>query len=113
MAAGELGQRFRFEKRSEVSDGYGNTVGGGWETQFTVWARLSFMRGGESVTAARLQSRQPAILRIRNSAQARQITAEWRAVDDRTGVEHAIREDPTETEDRAFLEMLVEKGVAA
>lgn len=113
MAAGGLDQRFRFEKREEADDGYGNTVTGDWLPQFTVWAGRKYLRGGESVIADRLQARQPAILRIRNSSQARQITAEWRAVDDRTGTVFAIRENPTVTDDRAYLEMLVESGVAA
>lgn len=111
--SGELDQRFRFEKRAEMDDGYGNTVAGAWELQFTVAAKRAFRRGGEQVLAARLQARQPAIITIRNSRQARQITAEWRAVDDRTGTVFAIREEPTETDDQLFLEMLAESGVAA
>lgn len=112
MDAGRLDQRFRFEKRIEADDGYGNSQGD-WHVQFTLWAGRKFLRGGEAVLAARLEARQPAILTIRNSTDARQITADWRAIDDRTETVYAIREDPKMTDDRAFLEFLVEAGVAA
>lgn len=110
--AGSLDRRIRFEMRNAVEDGRGNTVSGDWLLQFTVWAKRTYRRGGEGVLAARLESRQPVILRIRNSRRARTITADWRAVDDRDGTVYNIRENPQETDDRAYLEMLVESGVA-
>lgn len=112
MTAGELRYRFRFESRRTISDGAGNERAE-FLAQFTVWTGYQPLRGGESVTAARLEARVPAILKIRNSLQARQIGSDWRAVNDRTGEIYAIREAPQETPDRAYLEMLVEGGVAA
>lgn len=111
MRAGELDRRLSFERRVEVDDGYGNTSGD-WELQFTVAANRKWLRGGETVLAARLESRQPVILTIRNSAQARAITADWRAVDTRSGAVYNLRENPKEGESRAYLEMLAESGVA-
>lgn len=118
MDAGRLDQRFRFEKRVDADDGHGNTVSVEWLPQFTAWTHRRFISGGEAVIAARLASRQPAVLTIRTSADARQVNASWRAVDDRSGVEYAIRENPRHPmrdgrEDRGFLEMMVETGVAA
>lgn len=117
--AGDLDRTFRFEKRQEVEDGYGNTVDQ-WMPQFTARGMRAFLRGGESIIASRLEGRQPAILTIRNHAAAREITNDWRAVDvfggnDEFGVPKVafnIRENPKLTDDRLFLEMLVESGVA-
>lgn len=110
--AGHLRDRFTIQRRVTTDDGYGNTVGA-WADQFTVWGAVQFMRGSEPVMAARLNARQPAILTIRNSQQARGIRASDRAVNARTGEAFNIRELPREArENRGFLEMLVEAGVA-
>lgn len=109
--AGKLDRRLSFYARREHSDGAGNTVSD-WVLQFSVAAGRVFLNGGESVLAARLESRQPVVLTIRNSTQARQITNDWRAVDTRDGRNFNIRENPKETDDRGYLEMLAESGVA-
>lgn len=114
--AGDLDRRFRFDCRETVSDGHGNEEDG-WVEQFNVWAKFRPLRGGEGVLAARLAARQPAILTIRNAPDARRVTADWRAVGP-DGTVYAIREKPKhpvrrDREDRNFLEMLVESGVAA
>ncbi len=62
--------------------------------------------------ASRLTAKGPVIVTIRNSTQARRIAPEWRAQDARTGVYYNVREQPREGESRAYLEMLVESGVA-
>lgn len=112
MPAGKLNRRLRFEARAEVNDGAGNMVSGDWAHEFDAWANLSMLRGGESVLAARLESRQPAIVTIRNSRNARRVNSDWRIVDSRDGRIYNIRENPKESSDRADLEMLVEAGVA-
>lgn len=112
MKAGELTERFRFEKRRDTSpegDG-GGTYVGKWEPQFTAAAKLRFRRGGEDVLAARLAGRQPAVLTIRASRQAREVAVDWRCVNARTGAAYNIR-DITPTADRAAIEMLIEGGV--
>lgn len=110
--AGKLDRRLSFYARVEQSDGAGNTAAPFWVFQFEVAAGRAFLKGGESVLAARLESRQPVVLTIRNSTQARQITNDWRAVDTRDGRNYNIRENPKETDDRAYLEFLCESGVA-
>lgn len=113
--AGSLDCRVQFQRRGEKNDGYGNTVSGEWEPQFERWAEIRFMRGSESVLAARLEARRPVIITIRNSLQARLITHDWRAVEivgAVTGTVFNIREDPVRTDDRGFLQMLAESGVA-
>lgn len=111
MAAGRLDRRLQFSERAEVSDGHGNTVGN-WVEQFTVAADVKFLTGGEAVMAGRLTGKGPVVVTIRNSTQARRIAPEWRAYDTRTGAYYNVREKPRETDDRAYLEMLAESGVA-
>lgn len=109
---GDLRERFTIQRFVEVDDGAGN-VTGDWQNMFTVSAAIQFSRGGEGVLAARLTARQPAIMTIRNSSQARGILPKDRAVDARTGEVFNIREKPRVSRDnRGFLEMLVEAGVA-
>ncbi len=101
---------FAFDKRSERPDGLGNTRAE-WVEQFIVSAGLHDLRGGETVMAARLEGKQPAIVTIRRSAQTKQITTDWRARDVRSGDIYNIR-TKTLTKNRAYFEMLCEKGVA-
>ncbi|MCT4333781.1 phage head closure protein [Paracoccus sp. YLB-12] len=77
-----------------------------WLLRFTVAAHVQYLRGSEAVMQARLQSKSPAIITVRHSAQAQGITSEWRAkVDGRT---FEIREDPRPDQKRRLLEMLAE-----
>lgn len=122
-SAQELQHRIRFESREAVkrNDGepdYGNTVGD-FAPRFTVWAGLLYRQGGEGVVAARLEGRQPVVITVRASSDTRQIGNDWRAVNARTGQVFAIRENPRPfqdrngREDRGWLQMLAESGVAA
>jgi head-tail adaptor len=110
MQAGQLSERFSFEKRVDAADGFGNFEGA-WERQFVVAARRKMLVGGETVMAARLSGRQPAVLTIRSSIQARTITTDWRAVDTRSGDVWNIR-SVTPMEDRSGIDLLCERGVA-
>lgn len=80
MKAGELRERFSFDKRTvstEPGDGYGNLLQG-WTYQFSAWGGLVPLRRGESVIAARMSGNQPYILTLRRSSQSEQITTNWR-----------------------------------
>lgn len=110
LGAGSLDHRAAFQSPVHERDEDGQ-IHQGWRDEFVAWASVRHLRGGESVMQARMQSRSPAILTIRNSAAARAVTSEWRAVvRDRTGIERVfeMREDPRPTEGSAFLEMLAE-----
>lgn len=77
-----------------------------WVLRFTFAAHVRYLRGSEAVMQARLQSRNPVIITVRASSEARNITSEWRAnVDGRT---FNIREDPRPDQARRLLEMLAE-----
>ena len=110
VGAGKLDRRFSFYKRQEQDDGAGNTVSD-WVLQFSQQGNRKWLRGGESVMAARLESRQPVILTVRASTQARAVNNDWRVVD-RDGTIYNVRENPKESDDRGFLEFLAESGVA-
>jgi head-tail adaptor len=110
MNAQKLRERFAFDMRPVAQDGYGNSQGE-WVQQFTCAAARDFLRGGEGVIAARLQGTQVALVTIRASSQSRAVTSEWRARDLRTEDIYNIREAKL-TNDRAFVELLCEKGVA-
>jgi SPP1 family predicted phage head-tail adaptor len=106
--AGTLRERVSFAVRGEVDDGYGNTVGG-WVERFQDAASYVHMRGGEGVLAARLENRHPLVLRVRASTRTRDVTAEWRVTDTRTGAEYAIK-DVTATVDNKWIDLLCERG---
>jgi SPP1 family predicted phage head-tail adaptor len=110
MSAGRLNQRVAFESPDDASNGAGGTLEG-WAAEFTVWAGYRRLRGGETVQAARLAGSQPTVITVRTSSQARRITTDWRARDDRTGEIFNIRAI-IETDDRAMLEITAESGVA-
>ena len=88
----------------------GRTPGGqritGMEDRFTVWAKHAPLRGGEAVMQARMESRSPAAVTVECSSDTLTITSEWEVVID--GRTYQLKEDPRETRDRAFLDMLVE-----
>lgn len=113
-AAGDLYEAVTFEKREtgnpDSPADYGNTETT-WRCQFSCRAGYQHLRGGETVLAGRLQGRHPQIIRVRSFAKSRTVTTDWRIVDQRTGTVFNIR-DITPTTDRAFIEFLVESGVA-
>ncbi|TIN10388.1 head-tail adaptor protein [Mesorhizobium sp.] len=111
MAAGRLDQRLQFFVRVAQEDGSGNFEGA-FVPQFEMAANRKVLRGGETVMAGRLQNVQKVIVTVRNCENARRITAGWKAQDARSGVEYAIHEDPQLSDDRLWLEMLCQSGVA-
>lgn len=93
----------------------------GWSERMTVWAAFRWLRGGETVQAARLEGRQPAVITLSATKQTRLITPAWRLRDLRKyaapepgdsvrGV-YNIRA-VVETEDRRWIEITAETGVA-
>ncbi|MGM4909124.1 head-tail adaptor protein [Rhizobium sp. 768_B6_N1_8] len=122
-SSSDLYERVAFDERATVQDGYGNEQASFVE-RFQCRAGFTPLRGGETVIASRLQGRQPIVVRIRASRQSRMITPDWRMRDARngewagddvqywTGPIYAIR-SIIETDDRMFLDLMVESGVAA
>lgn len=107
VKVGDLTKRAAFQRPLEGPDEDANLITD-YPVAFEAWVNLRPLRGGESVMAARMQSYAPAIVTFPTSAQARAVTSEWRVVID--GRTYEAKEDPRETQDQAFLEMLVEAG---
>lgn len=109
--AGLLEQMVAFDKREEVDDGAGNVVGA-WVEQFRDYAQFIFSRGSETVMAARLESREPMLVRIRASANARLIGADWQMRDLHGDNKAYNINDITWDNSRAMVDLLVTGGGA-
>lgn len=119
MPAGRLRERISLQRRgapggsgsgSEGNDGFGNSEGG-WAEVFQCAAQFVPIKGREEVLAQRLQGLQPLAIVIRNSAQARAVTPDWRAVDLRSGRVYAVVSVQA-NERRSLLDLLCEGGGA-
>lgn len=108
-SAGKMRDRIRFDQRGLDA----NQVRlGPWEEGFTVWAETTWLRGGEDVMAQRLEGKQPVAFSIRDSTQARTITAGHRAVDTRTErTFNVTAASPSRTP--GFIDVLAVSGGAA
>lgn len=111
MSSGTLRHRIAFECRTPAEDGYGN-VRGSWTLQFTAWARVTPLKGNETVVAERLQGNQPVVIRVRFSDQAFRIAPDWRARDARTGCTYNITAAANMDEKRRFIDVLAVSGGA-
>lgn len=111
MDTNSLEHSAAFDRRIEIDDGYGNTVGS-WQEQFK--RRISFLYagGGETVMAARLEGRGILKCRVVADSSTRTIFHDWRMRDVRRGTVYAIKEVDAVT-DRFWIYLVVEHGVAA
>ena len=81
---GALRYRMRFQSRTTMDDGFGNQIPGGeFATVKTVAAAMAPRTGGEAVTAARLDGRQPFVVTVRWASWLMNVTHAWRLVDAR------------------------------
>jgi SPP1 family predicted phage head-tail adaptor len=109
-SAGDLFNKVAFDERVEGDRGDGVTVGE-WQERFSVRAGFTHMRGGEAVMANRLQGKHTIVIMVRSSSQTRQVGTDWQVRDVRSGVAYNIT-DITPSDDRAWLDLLCESGVA-
>lgn len=122
--AGHLYERVAFDLRVADDDGFGNAVED-WAQQLECRAGFVWLRGSEAVIAGRLEGRQPIVVRVRASSETRRITPDWRMRNLRNGQwsgdsggeywagpVYAVR-SVIPTEDRQWLDITVEGGVAA
>ncbi|RWX71894.1 head-tail adaptor protein [Mesorhizobium sp. M2A.F.Ca.ET.039.01.1.1] len=110
--AGSLRERVAFDARSEIDDGYGNTVAGDFEERFQCRAEFRSRGGSEAVMAARLEGRNTFGVYVRSSSQSRRLTTDWRMRDVRRGISYALVAVDTVTEP-AWVYLTVQSGVAA
>lgn len=124
MTTGHLTRLVAFDAPTSAPDGYGGTEVGwtGEGAQVKAWAHFKYLRGTESVMAARLEGKQPIVITIPNFSAARAITTDWRMRDLHDGTFDSggtwdgptfnITQAPLPTQDRQWLELLVQGGVA-
>lgn len=110
VTAGDIRFRVDFLSRAPRVDGAGNTEGP-YEVRFRRWARITPLKGGEEVMAARLQGTQPAIIRVRSDSNTRQVTSQWRARDTINNVDYNIRTLSNIDERNIWLDIMAEAGV--
>lgn len=122
-SAGQLYERVAFDERQAASDGYGNNTGD-FAQVVSCRAGFTYLRGSEAVIASRLEGKQPVVVRVRATPETRQIEPDWRMRNLRDGAWtdsdetewsgpiYAVR-SKAETEDRMWLDIMVEGGVAA
>ena len=111
MESGNLNKRFAFQPPVETINDYG-TVEQGWGTAIERWTHIRFLRGGETVQAARLNGKQPVILTVRADPETKTFDTSWRAYDlEKPTIFYNVR-SVIETEDRYWVEVMAERGVA-
>jgi head-tail adaptor len=113
MAAGELREMVRFDRRATIpDDGYGNTSGA-WEPfAGPCPARIAPAAGSEDVLAERLQGLQPVEITVRYSRQTAALGTQDRAVDVRSGRTYSISSVNNGDERLAYLTILATAGGA-
>ena len=112
MSAGELRERFAFDKPETADSGLG-VERGSFVQQFICAAGIRAKMGGEEVTAQRLAGRQPFIMKVRSATETRRITTEWRARDTCAGTVYNIRSVAPFDPKSKYIELLVDSGAAA
>lgn len=109
ISAGSLHHKVTFSVMREVPDGnHGFDL---VPVEFTTRAHIRYLRGGETVQAARLQGKQPVVVTVRRSRQALALTTDATMRDARTGTKYNIRAI-VPSENRQFIEITAESGVA-
>lgn len=111
FGAGQMRDLMSFQSRDFLKDGYGNRVAGEFVERFKDNAKITNLRGGETVTAARLDSKNVCLMQVRSSSQMGTVTTDWRVVDVRRGTVFNIREIHQDRS-TAIYEMMIETGVA-
>lgn len=110
--AGEFRGRFAFEKRDLRDDGYGNTETV-WLFMFNRRAKFVPLKGGETVIAARLASRVPAVLTVRKDSATTSLDAGWRCVDRDTATIYELRAVTQPGDRPGELDLMIESGVSS
>lgn len=110
MPAGDLNEMVAIERPVAAQNGLGGTEAG-WEEVSRGWAHYRWLRGGEAVMQGRLRGRQAVVVTLRRVQSLSSVQADWRLRDLRTGTLFNVR-SIVRTDDRMFLELTCETGVA-
>lgn len=106
----QLFEAVAFDMPVAASDGQGGAESG-WSQLHACRAHFRYLRGGESVQAARLSGVQPVVVTVRNCADMRTISTDGRMRDTRRGDRYNIN-TIVEAENRMYLELTCVRGEA-
>lgn len=109
LGASDLDFRIRFQGRGEDDNGEPLAA---WEDRFTRWAKITWLRGSESVMASRLEGRQPVVITVRACSQTRLIDGAWRAVNARNDKQKFNITAASPAKERGFIDILAVMGGA-
>lgn len=90
MRAGDRSEVVEFLSPQTNDDGYGGVLAS-WSPAFQREAGVRYLRGGETVQAARLEGRQPAVFTVPVDSQTETVRPSWRLTDLRTGRQFNIK----------------------
>lgn len=125
MQAGKMERLVAFDRRIITPDGHGGNTQGwsGEEEQLKAWAHFRHKPGSEAVINAQLAGRKPIVVTIHNQAAAIEIDETWRMRDlhngawdsgDRwTGPIYNVKGPGSVSDDRQWIEFMVEGGTPA
>lgn len=115
MAAGQMRERVRFQRRRPEVDKWGN-VEGEWATLAERAAQIRPMKGSEALEAGKLEGRAPVEIIVRwdhtIGAGASEVVPDDRIVDVRSGRVFNIQAVENRDQRRRFLTFTAEAGVA-
>lgn len=122
VARGKMQHRVALDAPDDTADGAGGVVHG-WAQRQVLWAHVLWLRGGETVQAARLKGRQPAVVTLDRTAVSGAADTRWRlrmldmvppggSDEAFPGLVFAIRAI-VPTDDRRQLEITCEAGARA
>lgn len=106
---GSLRSSVRFERRVDSADGIGGFTSS-WSPVATVAAKLTPLKGGEEVRAARLSGQEPVEITVRSETLTRSITSADRAVDVRSGQTFNIKWTGNLDERDRFITVIAQAG---
>ncbi len=113
MSAGELNRRVHVGKRTEIVDGYGNSLSADLVNYIeNEPAKISPLRGDEIVIAEKLKGRALVEIRVRHSTLTAQITEDDIVTNSATGIQFNIRYIEQPDMRGKYLNIVAERGVA-
>lgn len=114
LHTGLLIERVTFQKRTEMDDGAGNTIGD-WNAGFDRPAGYLMKPGSEAVLASRLAGEQPITIFTYWDSETSQIKGGggWRVLDKTDGTVFAIHAAADMDRKRQWMTMVCEAGVEA
>lgn len=111
MRAGRLRERLAFERRADIDDGSGNTVGQ-FQEVFQRAARVQPLKGSEAVQGQRLAGIQPVVISVRCCSMVSQVTTAWRVRDVRSGEIYNLTSSANMDERGKYMDFLATSGGA-